>query len=112
MNNKKNSPVTCRKCGLYPSVGKTMLDGLTHEKVSCPKCGLTMYVLPGSSPSAVERWNAVNDRSAPRITRDREQRVLELEELLAPKEHEPYASRPGSRWYDDENYNGWEGEEL
>lgn len=107
-NNKKLSPVPCRKCGLYPSTSRVMLDGLTHDKVACPKCGLSIYVQPGAAPTAVERWNAVNDRQRPRPASHKEDEIRSLEDRMGATA--PYATRPSTRWYDDENYNGWGGD--
>jgi len=60
MNTK--TPITCRKCGLYPKVETVELDGKLQKKCSCPKCGLAIYTPQGVEVDSVDRWNAVNER--------------------------------------------------
>lgn len=60
MNTK--TPITCRKCGLYPNVETVKLDGKKQRKCSCPKCGLAIYTPLKAEVDCVDRWNAVNEK--------------------------------------------------
>lgn len=50
-------PIPCRKCGKRPVTEQVDLYGIRQVKVSCPKCGLSIYTPLSSKLHPHARWN-------------------------------------------------------
>ena len=50
-------PIPCRKCGKRPITEQVDLYGIRQVKVSCPKCGLSIYTPLTAKINPIVRWN-------------------------------------------------------
>lgn len=51
----------CRRCNVQPTVSKrAKLYGQSHTRVSCPKCGFTIWTRNGGDKDPETVWNDCN----------------------------------------------------
>ncbi len=53
----------CKRCNVQPTVNKrARLYGQPHTRVSCPKCGFTIWTRNGGTKDPETVWNDCNKR--------------------------------------------------